>query len=258
MGILQDRVAIVTGGGTGIGRGGATALAREGAAVAVCGPDEAALLETVRLVEAAGGRAMARVCDVAIAAEVSDLVEATVTAYGRLDIVYNNAGINGTGSLEEVDEALWDRVIAVNLKSCYLTARAALPHLRRAGGGVIINTSSVLGFNTFARQFTYAASKSGVIGLTKALAIDLADDNIRVLAIVPGSVDTPMMWGDASDARRAEWEALIEREHVARRVARPDEIGRVVAFLCSDGASFMTGSHVVIDGGTLAKWGGGI
>jgi NAD(P)-dependent dehydrogenase (short-subunit alcohol dehydrogenase family) len=258
VGKLDGRVAIVTGAGTGIGRSGARILAAEGVAVVATGPDEEPLHETVRLVQSAGGHAAYTLCDVAVSAQVHAMVDFAVRTFGKLDILYNNAGIVGSGTVEEITEAYWDRVIDVNLKSCFLTAKAAVPVMRANGGGVIINTSSVLGINTYRRQVSYAASKAGVIGLTKALAIDHADDNIRVLAIVPGSTDTAMMWGEGSPERRAEWMDIVRREHVQRRVAQPDEIARVVAFLASDDASFMTGSCVMVEGGGLAKWGGGI
>jgi NAD(P)-dependent dehydrogenase (short-subunit alcohol dehydrogenase family) len=258
VGKLEAKVAIVTGGGTGIGRSGAKVLASEGAAVVVCGPDDGPLRETVDLIVAAGGKAAWTLCDVADWSQVQALIGFTVDTFGRLDILYNNAGIVGSGTVDEIDEAYFDRVIAVNLKSCFLTAKAAVPVMRTNGGGVIINTSSVLGINTYRRQVSYAASKSGVIGLTKALAIDHADDGIRVLAIVPGSTDTAMMWGDGSLEKRAEWTAIVQREQVQRRVADPDEVARVVAFLASDDASFMTGSCVMVEGGSLAKWGGGV
>jgi NAD(P)-dependent dehydrogenase (short-subunit alcohol dehydrogenase family) len=175
-------------------------------------------------------------------------------AFGRLDILVNNAGIGGPGkALSETDEAEWDRVIDTNLKGCYLGMRYAIPRMKAAGGGAIVNVSSVLAEHTLPGCTAYTASKAAIIGLTRATALEVGRDGIRVNCIQPGSTDTPMMWDGLTDAERAEVEPLVADAAPLGAVGRPDEIARVALFLVTDASSFMTGASLVVDGGLLTR-----
>jgi NAD(P)-dependent dehydrogenase (short-subunit alcohol dehydrogenase family) len=251
---LNDKVAIVTGAGREIGRAVARLFAVEGAAVVAAARTVAEGEETVRLIRAAGGEASFIATDVSQDAEVRELVARTVATYGRLDAMVNNAGVGGPGKpLEETSEAEWDRVIDTNLKGCYLGMRYAIPHLRAAGGGAIVNVSSVLAESTLPGCTAYTATKAAIIGLTKATALEVGRDGIRVNCILPGSTDTPMMWDGLSDAERTEVEPLVAAAAPLGKVGRPEEIARVALFLVTDASSFMTGSAVLVDGGLLTR-----
>jgi NAD(P)-dependent dehydrogenase (short-subunit alcohol dehydrogenase family) len=250
---LEGSVAIVTGSGRGIGRAVACLFAAEGATVVVAARTAGEGEETVSLIREAGGEARFIGTDVSRDAAVRDLVAETVRAYGRLDALVNNAGIGGPGkSLAETSEAEWDRVIDTNLKGCYLGMRYAIPHLR-ATRGAIVNLSSVLAEQTLPGCTAYTASKAAIIGLTKATALEVGRDGIRVNCILPGSTDTPMMWDGLTAEERREIEPLVAGAAPLGTVGRPEEIARVALFLVSDAASFMTGATVLVDGGLLTR-----
>jgi NAD(P)-dependent dehydrogenase (short-subunit alcohol dehydrogenase family) len=201
--------------------------------------------------------------DVSSAHDAHDVVQQTVSAFGGVDVVFNNAGIQPPDSYktaEHLDEAMWDRVMDVNVKGCFLLCKYAIPEMRRRGGGVIINNASVQGLQSQKLVPVYAASKGAVLSLTRNLALDYAEDNIRVVAICPGSVDTPMLRATAALSSPADpGDTLADwgRKHPLGRIARPDEIAEVVVFLASEKASFITGEYVCVDGGLMAKgqWG---
>lgn len=248
-GRLAGRVALVTGGARGIGRGIVLGLAAEGAAVCVdyaTRADEAA--QTVALVEAAGGRAFAVRADVADAAAVDAMVAETVARYGRLDIVVNNAAITDAHrDWTEVTEEDWDRSLAVNLKSCFLTLKAAYPHLLAGGHGRVINIASVTFLTGQGRLLDYVSSKGGMIGFTRTLARDVGKDGITVNAVTPGAILTEaelVMFPDQEGVAKM----LAGLQSIPRR-GLPADIANAVVFLASDEASFITGQTLNVDGG---------
>ena len=254
MGELEGKVALVTGGATGIGLGSARALAAEGATVVLFGPDRGALdAATAEL----GGIGI--VGDVASSASVDNLFAEIASRFSRLDIVVNSAAIQPYGTVETMDETGWDRVLAVNLKGIYLTGHHAVPMLRAAGGGAIVNIASVQGIANQTNVAAYVASKGGMLALTRAMALDHAKDGIRVNAVCPGSVDTPMLRfaasenldGKTEDEVVASWGAA----HPIGRVGTTADVGNMVAFLAGPGAAFCTGGEYKVDGGLLAKIG---
>jgi NAD(P)-dependent dehydrogenase (short-subunit alcohol dehydrogenase family) len=246
------KVAIITGGGKGIGRATALAFAREGATVAIVELDAAAG-EAVAAEIGERGRFIP--ADVTRAADAERAVAETVAAFGGVDVLHNNAGIQHYGDALETTEEEWDRVLSVNLKSMFLMAKYAIPAMIARGGGAIVNTASVQSYANQPRVCPYAASKAGVLGLTRSLAIDFAKNNIRVTAVCPGSIDTPMLHyaaetlvgGDAKSVIRGWGEQVL-----AGRVGRPEEIAEVVLFLASPRASYITGSAHIVDGGMMA------
>ena len=249
---LKGKTALITGGGMGIGREAAVLFAREGARVVIGDIDDAAARETVRLVEATGGEALAVTGDVALEADVERTVEEGVRRFGALHVLYCNAGVlwkDRDRSVLETEEKWWDRVIAINLKSVFWVTKHGIPHLRRAGGGSVIVMGSVSALVGFTRaQDAYTAAKGGLISLTKSLAIQFAKDRIRCNIIHPGIVDTPLQSPYLNDALRREFETGIP----IGRIAQPREIASVALFLASDDASYMTGAELVVDGGFTA------
>jgi NAD(P)-dependent dehydrogenase (short-subunit alcohol dehydrogenase family) len=258
MGEFSGKTVIVTGGAKGIGRAISLSFAQAGANVACADVDEGAGQEISGLAGATEGKLLFVKADVSQSAECKALVEQTVSSFGGVDILCNNVGIQPTSSYlpaHEVPDELWDRIINVNLKSRFLMTKYCVPHMQQRGGGVIINTASVQGLQSALGVAPYAASKGGDLSLTRQLALEYAKDNIRVLAVNPGTIETPLVAeaaeasGSSVEAMRAAWGAA----HPLGRIGQPQEIANVVLFLASDKASFMTGSYVNIDGGMMAK-----
>jgi NAD(P)-dependent dehydrogenase (short-subunit alcohol dehydrogenase family) len=257
VGELDGKVAVVTGGSLGIGRATAQRLATDGAAVVFCGHDDASVQDALAELRDAGLEVDGRRADVRSSAEVEGLVRLAVERYGGVDILVNSAGIQRYGTVVETSEELWDEVLDVNLKGMFLAAKHCVPELRRRGGGSIVNVASVQSFAAQAAVVAYAASKGGVLALTKAIAVDHASDNIRCNAVCPGSVDTPMLRWAADlfkgDDTQEDTVRAWGRLHPLGRVARAEEVAEAIAFLVSARASFVTGTELKVDGGLLAQ-----
>ncbi|MBV0881533.1 glucose 1-dehydrogenase [Noviherbaspirillum sp. L7-7A] len=245
---FENKVALVTGAGSGIGLVTATAFAQAGAAVILADIDEAAVSAAAQALVAAGHKAMAIGCDVADEREVASMVEKTVATFGRLDVAFNNAGIQvPVAETADASGAHFDRIIATNLRGVWNCAKHALRHMRIQGSGAIVNTSSQAGLVGTAGLGAYTASKHGVIGLTKCAALEYAAVGIRINAICPGAIDTPMVQQALADEPDT-MKAVIAEIPVAR-LGRSEEIASTVLWLCSPGAGFMTGQVIAIDGG---------
>jgi NAD(P)-dependent dehydrogenase (short-subunit alcohol dehydrogenase family) len=255
MGTLDGKVAIITGAASGMGRATALLFAREGAKVVAADVDVAGGRQTVAHIEDGGGTACFVPTDVARAADVERLVQTAVATYGRLDILFNNAGIEGEVGVPTADcsEENWDRIMAVNLKGVFLGMKYAIPELIRGGGGVIISTASLAGLVGVPGMPAYTAAKGGVVQLTKAAALEYAAQNIRVNCICPGAVTTAMTARIAEQRRERDMERPVRPANPMGRAADPEEIARVALFLASDASSYMTGVALPVDGGSYAQ-----
>lgn len=249
------KTIVITGAGAGLGRAAALAFAREGGMVAVGDLDEGRAGAVVDEIIRNGGRAIAVSCDVRSPEQVQGLIGAAVTAFGGVDVLYNNAGVVRYGTVEALSEADWDLQIDVNLKGAFLTCKYAIPEMRKRGGGAIVNTASVQAFASQKTVAAYAASKGGVVSFTTTVALDYASENIRCNCIAPGSIRTPMLEDAAHTFGEADPEAAIRewgRLHPLGRVGHPEEVANLVLFLASDEAAFCTGGCYRVDGGLLA------
>jgi NAD(P)-dependent dehydrogenase (short-subunit alcohol dehydrogenase family) len=250
---LQNKVALITGGTSGIGEAVASLFAREGAKVAITGRNETrGHAVTARILES-GGKAVFLQMEVRQAAECKRAVDATLRSFGRLDVLFNNAGVFFPQTAVECSEEEWDLQIDINLKGTFLMSKYALEPMIAQGGGVIINNSSGWGLVGGDKAVAYCASKGGVVLLTKAMAIDHGRQGIRVNCICPGDVDTPMLPEDAR-RRGLEWKTYLAgcKNRPMGRIGTPEEIAKAVLFLASDDSSFMTGAALVVDGGGTA------
>jgi NAD(P)-dependent dehydrogenase (short-subunit alcohol dehydrogenase family) len=249
---FEGKVAFVTGAGGGIGRAAALAFAREGASVVVSDISEQDARETVRMIEEPGGRALAVGCDVTRSGDVKAALDQTVETFGRLDVAFNNAGVEQEPkAAAELTEEEWDRIVAVDLRGVFLCMKHEIPLMLEQGGGAIVNTSSGAGVRGFEGQAAYVAAKHGVVGLSKAAALDYAPQNIRINAVCPGIIDTPMMdrfGGGTPEGKERELAGAAAAQPIGR-AGKSEEIAAAVVWLCSDAASFAVGHAMVVDGG---------
>jgi NAD(P)-dependent dehydrogenase (short-subunit alcohol dehydrogenase family) len=254
MGRVEGKASIVTGGAAGIGRACAIALAREGAKVAVADMDGPGGAETVAFIQGNGGEAFFCRTDVRVMADIRELVRQAAERWGRLDVLVNNAGVAIPGSVTEMPEEDWDRVLSVNLSGVWRGMHVAIPEMLKTGGGSVINTSSVQSVVGFRGWAGYAASKGGINSLTQQAAVDYAAQGVRVNAILPGTILTPMnerILATSPDASRIEQRWLSM--HPVGRLGRPEEVAALVVFLASDESSFITGELIRVDGGLVVR-----
>ena len=244
---LKQRVAIVTGAAAGIGRAASIAFARAGATVECVDRDKAGAERVCDEIASAGFAAHAHGCDVALESDVERTVKAIAESRGRIDILFNNAGIVAGGKIHEMTTESWDSSFAVNVRSMFLMSRAVIPYFLGQGGGVILNTSSVAALRAVADRAAYSASKGAVLALTKSMALDYAKVNIRVNCLCPGTVDTPSLHGRLGDDPET-WQKFVLRQPLGR-LGTAEEIARAALYLVSDDASFVTGTAFQIDGG---------
>ncbi|MBM4259454.1 MAG: SDR family oxidoreductase [Deltaproteobacteria bacterium] len=251
-GILDGKVSLITGASSGIGRATANIFAREGARLVLADVVEHGGQETLQIVRAAGAEAIFIKTDVSKSGEVDEMVAKTVSTYGRLDCAFNNAGIGGRGALtHEYTEDEWNRVLAVNLTGVWLCMKAEIIQMLKQSSGVIVNTSSIMGLTGAIRVPAYTAAKHGVAGITKAAALEYARHGIRINAVCPAPIYTPML--TSAFAKKPDLEERYARSEPMKRIGQPEEIGEAVAWLCSDRASYMTGHAMPVDGGYMAQ-----
>lgn len=253
-GTLENKVALVTGGASGIGRATALTFAREGAKLIIADISEEGGQQTVHMITENGGDAIFVRVDVAHATEVKAMVSKAVETYGRLDCSCNNAGIGSRprAPLHEASEETWDRVLGINLKGVWLCMKYELIQMLTQGGGAIVNIASIMGLvGSWSGTAAYNASKHGVVGLTKTAALEYAKSGIRVNAVCPGYIRTPLL--ESTLTSRPEMEEQIVSRHPVGRMGRPQEIAEAVVWLCSEAASFVTGHTMTVDGGYVAQ-----
>lgn len=248
---LEGKTTVITGSGSGIGKSSALLFAKEGAEVVVVDRDVDKGKETVEEVQSAGGRAVFIKADVTDPDSVKSMVDEVITGFGRIDVLFNNAGISGIGMLHEIEPEDWDRIMSVNVKGVYLPSKYAVPHMMKAEYGSIINMSSCIAEIGLARRASYAATKGAVLALTKSMQVDYASYNIRVNAILPGTIFTPFVENylrTAYDDPEAAIASLKTRQ-LSGDLGRPEDVANAALFLASDESKFMMGSPLYIDGG---------
>lgn len=248
---LEGKTTVITGSGSGIGKSSALLFAKEGAEVVVVDRDVDKGKETVEEIQSAGGRAVFIKADVTDPDSVKSMVNEVITGFGRIDVLFNNAGISGIGMLHEIEPEDWDRIMSVNVKGVYLPSKYAVPHMMKAEYGSIINMSSCIAEIGLARRASYAATKGAVLALTKSMQVDYASYNIRVNAILPGTIFTPFVENylrTAYDDPEAAIASLKTRQ-LSGDLGRPEDVAKAALFLASDESKFMMGSPLYIDGG---------
>ncbi len=251
MALLKDKVALITGGGSGIGRATALIFAREGAKVVIADLNRKGAQETAAMVEKAGAKALSLESDVLKPGAAEDLVRQAVKHFGRLDCAFNNAGVAGDlARTAESTEENWDFVVGIDLKAVWLCMKYEIAQMLKQKSGAIVNTASIAGLGANPLGIAYSAAKHGVVGLTRTAAVEYAKIPIRVNAVCPGVTETPMV--EAGIAKRPSMRAMFSKLHPMGRLGRPEEIGEAVAWLCSDAASFVTGIPLPVDGGFTA------
>ncbi|MFK7695492.1 SDR family NAD(P)-dependent oxidoreductase [Paenibacillus sp. HJGM_3] len=250
---LTDKICLITGSGSGIGQSSALLFASEGATVIVNDLDASKGAETVEQIRAAGGKAEFIRADVTNPAEVDAMVKQTIESFGRIDVLFNNAGISGVGALHEVEPDAWDRVMNINIRGVYMPSKYVLPHMMERRAGSIINMSSCIAEIGLARRASYAATKGAVLALTKSMQVDYAPYGIRVNALLPGTIMTPFVENylkTSYDDPEAAIASLKSRQ-LSGDLGRPDDVAKAALFLASDDSKFMMGSPLYIDGGVV-------
>ena len=251
---FENKTVVVAGGGSGIGEATAIAAAAGGAAVAILDVNEQNAENTANEITANGGNALAIGADLTKMTEAGEAINKVVSTFGGINYLCNSAGLQSYGTVVSTDEETWDKTMEVNLKSIYLVSRFCIPEIQKQGGGAVVNISSVQGLRCQTNVAAYAASKGAAIALTRSMALDHADQNIRVNCICPGSVDTPMLrYGAGKHGDVEEVLKLWGSQHPIGRIGTANEIAQTVLFLFSDAAGFMTGQPVVVDGGLISK-----
>ena len=245
---LRDKVALVTGGGSGIGAASCYAFAREGAQIAVANRTLAKADAVARAIKAEGGRAISIGADVSVGDDVRHMIDTTASELGAPDIIFNNAGISPSGRVTDISEADWDECISIDLKSVFLTARRAIPLMIENGGGVILNTAGTFGIRAAKNKAAYSVAKAGVINLTRSIALDYARNDIRCNVICPGYVDTPLNDGFPPTAR----DVFLEQYQPLRGLIAAEDVAEMAVYLASDAAKMITGQVFVLDGGQQA------
>jgi len=250
---LEGKVALITGGSLGLGKATAHLFAQEGANVVITGRTEKTLVEKVGKAKEAGHDISHIVSDVSIESNCREAVDFTLEKYGKIDILINNAGILGVGRTHETEIDFWDKIFAINVRGTYLMSKFTIPHMLENGGGCIVNNSSILGLKALPGVAAYNSTKGAVTQLTRSMALDYAKDGIRVNAICPGTIETPMVDGllDGMPDRDAA-EEMFKSFHPMGRFGTPEEIAHAVLFLCDDSIGFMTGTMLSVDGGWVA------
>jgi NAD(P)-dependent dehydrogenase (short-subunit alcohol dehydrogenase family) len=256
---FSGKVAVVAGGALGIGRATARKVAAEGASVVICSDLKDQVEEALTALREEGLEVSGTRADVTSSADMKRLMDFATETYGGVDVLVNSAGVQRYGTVVETDEDTWEEVLDVNLKGIYLASKYAIPEMGKRGGGTIVNLSSVQAFASQRGVAAYTASKGGINALTRAMALDHAEENIRVNAVCPASVDTPMLrWSaDLFRGDKSVKETVVEwgKMHPVGRVARPEEVAEVIAFLAGPRSSFVTGGEYKVDGGMLAALG---
>jgi len=245
---LIGHVALITGGGSGIGRASCLAFARAGANVVIANRTRAKAEQVAAEIETLGRQALALEADVGHSEDIHRMVDQTVSRFGRLDVLFNNAGISPQGRVTDITEAEWDECLTINLKSVFLGARAAIPVMLQNGGGAILNTAGTLGLRPTRNKAAYAAAKAGVINLTRAIALDYARDGIRCNVLCPGYVETPLNAHVSPVAR----DQFLAKYQPLQGLIKPQEVATLAVYLASDAARMITGQLFVIDGGQQA------
>ena len=252
---LNGRVSIITGGNSGIGRAASLLFAREGSRVVIAGRNASRGKEVVDAIKKGHGEAMFVKTDVSRSSDVRRLVDTTMAQFGKIDVLFNNAAISPVGTVLETSEEEWSEVIRKNLTGTFLCTKYVLPHMIKRKRGAIINTGSINSLMAMKREAAYDASKGGVLMLTRAVAMDFAEFNIRVNCICPGAIDTPMLRDILSQTPDpAAAEASLVKMHALGRLGSPDEVAQMALFLASDDSSFVTGAAMPVDGGMLGGW----